>query len=608
MATYTYSEAVEQTITAGEQIHQIVNGTATTEVTVEDGSKVPSIRKALLDNFYFKDPIAWQVGQAENVFNQLRQFTDGSWWYAPSASASNPISMGSTPVGDVLWKIYDFDAIGKLTPQIRESLRRSYAEAGYNLVDGSFEAGGTLVNARDVLLQERTGKGFTGPAGTVAAGTVPSGPNYINRGDETLRSALADPDSDVLVGGVEAGDVIKRLAYISLDEEFISGESDYTAAINRAFTKTKVLKLTPGVIYPYSATITIPDFCAIICDTQINSAVLRKDHNGIGLILGSYSQIKGVTHNQNNTTGTGVQVPSGFGQNIEKFKIGGGNGIGIQFLTDAGGGSNLKEIEGNTNDIDLYPTIAFTKDTKAVPRFMNGIWLAGGSIDIRGGGNGCSLVNFYISRLVTGFDTVDGVTKTVLMHISNGRIAGLGATRVYSMDDTDIVGVAIAEHIQLENCQGVKFIGGSASSYTENPANCQYNELYTRTISYTPNWTQSSGVQPSYEDAIVRGRWQRKGSTCSVYIEVTFGAATTYGNNATGWNFSLPFNGALAVNQRGIPLRIGSGATTYQVYGTVVANSNLLQLEYQGQSVRDGYPKAWAAGDRLELHFEYFTR
>ena len=62
MATYTYSEAVEQTITAGEQIHQIVNGTATTEVTVEDGSKVPSIRKALLDNFYFKDPIAWQVG------------------------------------------------------------------------------------------------------------------------------------------------------------------------------------------------------------------------------------------------------------------------------------------------------------------------------------------------------------------------------------------------------------------------------------------------------------------------------------------------------------------------------------------------------------------
>ena len=181
----TYREAVEQTITAGEQIHQIVNGTATTEVTVEDGSKVPSIRKALLDNFYFKDPIAWQVGQTENVFNQLRKFTDGSWWYAPSATASNPISMGSTPVGNTLWKIYDFDAIGKLTPQIREALRRSYAEAGYNLVDGSFETGGTLVNVNDVLLQKSTGKAFSGPAGTVAAGTNPTSGGFVDQSGNT---------------------------------------------------------------------------------------------------------------------------------------------------------------------------------------------------------------------------------------------------------------------------------------------------------------------------------------------------------------------------------------------------------------------------------------
>lgn len=189
----TYSAAVEQTITAGEQIHQIVNGTVTTEVTVEDGSKVPSIRKALLDNFYFKDPIAWQVGQTENVFNQLRKFTDGSWWYAPSATASNPISMGSTPVGNPLWKIYDFDAIGKLTPQLREALRRSYAEAGFNLVDGSFEAGGTLVNANDVLLQERTGKAFSGPAGTVVAGTNPASGGFVDKsGVATSASAISN--------------------------------------------------------------------------------------------------------------------------------------------------------------------------------------------------------------------------------------------------------------------------------------------------------------------------------------------------------------------------------------------------------------------------------
>lgn len=80
----------------------------------------------------------------------------------------------------------------------RESLRRSYAEAGYNLVDGSFEAGGTLVNANDVLLQERTGKAFSGPAGTVAAGTNPASGGFVDvsnrlqRHFDSVSSAVAD--------------------------------------------------------------------------------------------------------------------------------------------------------------------------------------------------------------------------------------------------------------------------------------------------------------------------------------------------------------------------------------------------------------------------------
>ena len=209
----TYNQAVEQTITAGEQIHQIVNGTATTEVTVEDGSKVPSIRKALLDNFYFKDPIAWQVGQTENVFNQLRQFTDGSWWYAPSATASNPISMGSTPVGDSLWKIYDFDAIGKLEPRIEEALRRSYAEAGYNVV-GTFHAGFTYVNANDVGIDEATGKGFTGPAGTVAAGTNPVSGGFVDVSG-TLDTTFPSVAAMLAAKNLAVGRVVRWLGYYS---------------------------------------------------------------------------------------------------------------------------------------------------------------------------------------------------------------------------------------------------------------------------------------------------------------------------------------------------------------------------------------------------------
>lgn len=63
----------------------------------------------------------------------------------------------------------------------REALRRSYAEAGYNLVSGSFEVGGVLINANDVLLQESTGKAFSGPAGTVVAGTNPIGGGFVDK-------------------------------------------------------------------------------------------------------------------------------------------------------------------------------------------------------------------------------------------------------------------------------------------------------------------------------------------------------------------------------------------------------------------------------------------
>lgn len=84
----------------------------------------------------------------------------------------------------------------------REALRRSYEEAGYNLVDGSFEAGGTLVNANDVLLQESTGAAYSWsgvipidgkiiPAGSTPLTTGGIGVDaWVDRTDDTLRSDL----------------------------------------------------------------------------------------------------------------------------------------------------------------------------------------------------------------------------------------------------------------------------------------------------------------------------------------------------------------------------------------------------------------------------------
>jgi len=69
---------------------------------------------------------------------------------------STPNTTGGIAVGKWMSR---FDP--ELRVQVRESLRRSYAEAGYNLVDGSFEAGGTLTGVGDVLLHEASGKAYS---------------------------------------------------------------------------------------------------------------------------------------------------------------------------------------------------------------------------------------------------------------------------------------------------------------------------------------------------------------------------------------------------------------------------------------------------------------
>ncbi len=109
MAATSYSGAVEQTITASNQLHDIINGAGDVEVAVEDGSTIPTVRKALIDNFFFKSPVPWQQGQNETVFNQLRFFQNGSlsgYYYAPTARASTPVPMTQSPETDPNWHLY----------------------------------------------------------------------------------------------------------------------------------------------------------------------------------------------------------------------------------------------------------------------------------------------------------------------------------------------------------------------------------------------------------------------------------------------------------------------------------------------------------------------
>ena len=141
------------------------------------------------------------VGQ-EYTFNSLLYMFDGVKWVT-KGTGYNPVNdlykMYASDEGASFIGVHGYDNVqaalenlnsidGDLQAQIntkinadfvsrfdRESLRRSYAEAGFNLVTGSFELGGTVTTATDVLLYEADGKAYSwGGTLPIAAASFPS--------------------------------------------------------------------------------------------------------------------------------------------------------------------------------------------------------------------------------------------------------------------------------------------------------------------------------------------------------------------------------------------------------------------------------------------------
>lgn len=128
----------------------------------------------------------------------------------------------------------------------REALRRSYAEAGYNLVAGSFEAGGTVTMATDALLHEESGIAYSWGGAlpkVVPAATNPLlDANWKSQTDAKLRSDLASSSAGKgasLVNTTTGQTVEQRLAALSGTDGF--------NAVGRLLNLTALRSLVPTV-------------------------------------------------------------------------------------------------------------------------------------------------------------------------------------------------------------------------------------------------------------------------------------------------------------------------------------------------------------------------
>ena len=127
--------------------------------------------------------------------------------------------------------------IEDLSAQSFEALRRSYAEAGFNLVDGSFEDGGTLTSTSGVLLHKATGATYSWSGSfpkVVAAGATPATSGGIGAGawvyrtQEVLRNELTLNGSSI--------DVLFRIGkkMVLVTESRFTGGVDITTGVHSA--------------------------------------------------------------------------------------------------------------------------------------------------------------------------------------------------------------------------------------------------------------------------------------------------------------------------------------------------------------------------------------
>lgn len=200
----SFEQAVDQVIVDSERLHLIVNGNAVDEVVVEDGTTIPTVRKAMLDTLYFKTPpIPWAYGASTTVFNQLYEFkgdTGPQWWYAPAASKSNPVRMPADPSQSPNWRLYTDSAVmakyyAKLNsprfegdprvptpPMDDKSESIANTEFVVDYVDSIFEA----MEGMKVTVGSLVVKGLTELANTIVGGTLTlHGP--VNGADSTAR-------------------------------------------------------------------------------------------------------------------------------------------------------------------------------------------------------------------------------------------------------------------------------------------------------------------------------------------------------------------------------------------------------------------------------------
>lgn len=382
---------------------------------------------------------------------------------------------------------------------------------------------------------------------------------------------------------------------------------DATASINAAITATGANRklIWPAGGYKQTAQLTQLAGQKWEGEGGQRATTIKKYFNGDMLVMGDLAGVSDLNFDGNGATytGKGIAVTGGFSQEIRRVRIANTAATGLHFAADAGRGAVVSAVEIATINPETVFAIALAGDTGAAPRFFDQIWLSGGTFDASGC-NDCFISNAYVKRINTS-------ATSAQLNVSNTRYALSGAAHTIQGTNGNYVNCAFAGAITINNSQGLKFVNADFGfGVTEDAATCSYNEITHQLYSYTPTWTQASGIQPAIGNGSITGFYTRTGNLCTVSVRVVFGSTTTYGNGDTGYVFSLPYRGHQALNQRGLFATIYAVSTAldYSPKATIPLNEAIFTLGLNGAGVRDGFPAVWSAGSAFDIQFSYLVK
>lgn len=282
---------------------------------------------------------------------------------------STPSSTGGIAVGSWMSR---FDP--ELKVQVRESLRRSYAEAGHNLVAGSFEAGGTLVNANDVLLQESTGKGFSGPAGTVAAGTNPASGGFVAVSSNAWRQGETSIPYQIYSyqpTGVGGNKTCHMIHVYSTSAAVMGAEPDLSTFIQvgsvevDTFAQLQALDVPTGVKISMNGYYAKGDINSHPGFTVVATTTFYLDNFGAVVLLASGNYAVLNDRSEIRATWMGIRSGSAYDNNSRLVALGQAT-RGASAILDIRGAiytspfeyaydSNLRGLESRATQIRIYP-------------------------------------------------------------------------------------------------------------------------------------------------------------------------------------------------------------------------------------------------------------